>query len=300
MPAHAILSPCAFGNLPVVPAHPSSTDTVRFRLSWLPALNSLGNQVFERTTVSNGAPLIELIFAETDAPIDGYRHIGSSSGQSYPHSDGDAYTASVGPFPAGNQVVNVKVYRSDSAGPGLACNAGGPPFVVSQEDTMTIKSPVVEFYHAQLDHYFLTQNPDEIADLDRGVHPGWTRTGQAFEAYVSGRSENRGASTCRWYATSGNIDSHFFSASANECGTMHSLEPAWKQETMNAFEVALPDLITGACAQGTVPVYRLWNGRADSNHRYTTEVAIKTAMVAKGYVPEGYGPDGVAMCSPAP
>ena len=43
-----------------------------------------------------------------------------------------------------------------------------------------------------------------------------------------------------------------------------------------------PTPITGACPAGTAPVYRLWNQRADSNHRYTTSAAIKTQMLARG------------------
>jgi len=46
-----------------------------------------------------------------------------------------------------------------------------------------------------------------------------------------------------------------------------------------------------------VPVYRLYNNRADTNHRYTTSLAIRSQMIAKGYIPEGYGPNAVAMCA---
>jgi len=55
---------------------------------------------------------------------------------------------------------------------------------------------------------------------------------------------------------------------------------------------------SGACPAGTGPVYRLWNQRADSNHRYTIDATIKAQMIARGYVAEGYGPEAVAMCSP--
>jgi hypothetical protein len=58
----------------------------------------------------------------------------------------------------------------------------------------------------------------------------------------------------------------------------------------------LPDPVSGVCPSGGVPVYRLWNNRIDSNHRYTTRAAIRDQMVAKGYVAEGYGPDSVALC----
>jgi hypothetical protein len=52
---------------------------------------------------------------------------------------------------------------------------------------------------------------------------------------------------------------------------------------------------------GSIPVYRAWNNRADSNHRYTTSLAVEEAMIAKGYLAEGYGPSATptAMCSPA-
>jgi hypothetical protein len=61
--------------------------------------------------------------------------------------------------------------------------------------------------------------------------------------------------------------------------------------------VTFPNTTSGACPSGTAPVYRLWNGRADSNHRYTTDLAIRSQMISRGYIPEGYGALGVAMCA---
>ena len=46
----------------------------------------------------------------------------------------------------------------------------------------------------------------------------------------------------------------------------------------------------------TVPLYRVWNGRADANHRYTTNLADQSDRVRRGWIPEGYGPHGTAMC----
>ncbi|MEO8755093.1 MAG: hypothetical protein ABI624_20720 [Casimicrobiaceae bacterium] len=63
--------------------------------------------------------------------------------------------------------------------------------------------------------------------------------------------------------------------------------------------IALPDVATGDCPAGLVKVYRLWNNRADSNHRYTTDLALKATMIAKGYLAEGYGPDATIMCAVA-
>ena len=68
-------------------------------------------------------------------------------------------------------------------------------------------------------------------------------------------------------------------------------------EAPNVFYVGLPDIATGACPAGTTPVFRLWNQRADSNHRYTTDANVRAQMLAKGYVSEGYGPLGTAMCA---
>jgi hypothetical protein len=59
----------------------------------------------------------------------------------------------------------------------------------------------------------------------------------------------------------------------------------------------MPDLTTGECAAGGVPVYRTWNGRADSNHRYMTSMALRDQMIAKRHIAEGYGPNNVALCA---
>jgi hypothetical protein len=40
-------------------------------------------------------------------------------------------------------------------------------------------------------------------------------------------------------------------------------------------------------------------GEANADHRYTTDLATKNAMIALGYIPEGYGPDAVDMCAPS-
>ena len=51
---------------------------------------------------------------------------------------------------------------------------------------------------------------------------------------------------------------------------------------------------------GTTPVYRLYNeGQgAAPNHRYTTDLALRSQMIAKGWTPEGLGALGVIMCAP--
>jgi len=71
------------------------------------------------------------------------------------------------------------------------------------------------------------------------------------------------------------------------------------KETDAAFFVVLPSTSgadPGACPATTRPVYRVFNNRADGNHRYTISRAIRDQMVAKGGTAEGYGPDAVIMC----
>ena len=48
----------------------------------------------------------------------------------------------------------------------------------------------------------------------------------------------------------------------------------------------------------TDPVYRAYDNRRDANHRYTTDAPVRAAMLATGWVPEGYGPQAVVMCAP--
>ena len=60
----------------------------------------------------------------------------------------------------------------------------------------------------------------------------------------------------------------------------------------------VPDAITGACPRDDVPVYRLWNRRTDTNHRYTKSLAQRDDMVAKkGYAAEGFGAGQVILCA---
>lgn len=161
----------------------------------------------------------------------------------------------------------------------------------------------VEYYHAAFDHYFVTQDPAEIAALDTGRFTGWTRTGRGFAVFTAATA---GANpVCRFYIPPEHGDSHFFSASLAECADILGrigTDPNYSgyiHESPNAFYAALPDVATGACPAGMVPVFRLWNQRADSNHRYTADAGIKAAMQAKGYLAEGYGAQAASLCSTA-
>lgn len=161
---------------------------------------------------------------------------------------------------------------------------------------------VVEFYNAAPDHYFLTADAQEISDLDNGVHPGWKRTGQQFQVYVQDPTPVSGQATlagvCRYYGLPAfGLDTHFYSGIGDECDAVAKNWPdRWVLETPDAFAVHLPNTSDGTCPPGTSPLYRLFDNRADVNHRYTTWLAIRNQMIAQSWIPEGYGKLGVAMC----
>jgi len=155
---------------------------------------------------------------------------------------------------------------------------------------------VVEFYNAARDHYFMSSSAAEIADLDGGVHAGWIRTGLSFKAYAASAAGT--SPVCRFYLPPAYGDSHFYSASPAECSQVAAKYPGFVYETAATFYIGLPDALTGACAAGWTPVYRVWDNRPDTNHRYTTSVTVRQQMLAQGWIGEGYGPTQVIMCTP--
>lgn len=192
---------------------------------------------------------------------------------------------------------NPSSFGKDEAGEVYVADYGGGRIMRFGAPAASGTVPVVEYRHAALDHYFVTSDADEIAGLDAGVFGGWQRTGAGFRAWPApgaGRTP-----ICRFYLPPGHGDSHFFSADAAECERVRAANPAFVLESEAAMHLAAPDPQSGACADlSTQPVYRIWNRRSDTNHRYTTSPAVRDAMVAAGGVAEGYGPDAVAMCAP--
>jgi hypothetical protein len=179
---------------------------------------------------------------------------------------------------------------------------------------------VVEYFNAARTHYFITANPAEAAVLDDATLPGWTRTGGVFLALDGAAAQTTGAAAqtegaaaqtegaaaqtedaapvCRFYGRpEAGLDSHFYSASTVECAEVQArFSHAWLLETDRAFAVWLPDVATGACPAATRPLYRVYNGRPDANHRYTASTGVVRDMVSALWIPEGYGPHAVAMC----
>jgi plastocyanin len=177
---------------------------------------------------------------------------------------------------------------SVSVAPAVAVNHAGDYAMLA---SLRIRD-VVEYYNGVLDDYFLTQYDDEIAALDAGRIPGWQRTGYGLSmwggpptAVIPGL-----VAVCRVFLGV----THFYSAKG--CADAMAV-PAAIAETGDAFKAMLPDAGSGACTSGMVAVYRLWNPRGTA-HRYTLWRDVRAEMLSRGYLPEGYGPDGVAMCVP--
>ena len=209
---------------------------------------------------------------------------------------GDTCVLELAFAPGGTFATRAKLEYRD--GDGLAVHAialegfGVPP-LASADQTIAI-----EYFDAGLGHYFVTPLPSEQSVLDSGAIGGWKRTGEWFVAYRAGRGASFDANpVCRYYGRpEAGLDSHFYSASGVECAAVAQRFPqAWILESSDLFDIGLPDPISGACAGGQ-PIHRLWNAASSSSHRYTSDRATRAIMIAAGWIPEGYGSDGVAMC----
>ena len=164
------------------------------------------------------------------------------------------------------------------------------PHVYAWKETLR----AIEYYHSGLDHYFLTAWPAEIAALDDGIHPGWQRTGESFDTWTSGSGGRSGV--CRFYGVVAGKGTHFYTAHAGECTALMDRAP-WQYESLLGY-VQLPGGL--GCFLAPRPLYRLYNAGMGGapNHRYTTSLSIRAAMVAKGWISEGYGDLGVIGCIP--
>ena len=159
----------------------------------------------------------------------------------------------------------------------------------------------VEYYNAALDHYFVTASANEIEKLDAGMFVGWQRTSYVFKVFdpstpVSGVSPFAG-STAGLPPDSTRISIPRRLPNARKCASAFPTPGRGDRKRVRRVAARSAD---GQCPATSVPVYRIWNKRIDSNHRFTTDPAVQQAMIARGYVAEGYGPGPmpVAMCAP--
>jgi beta-mannanase len=161
---------------------------------------------------------------------------------------------------------------------------------------------VSEFFAPSLNHYFRTAIPEEAASLKANPASGFFYTNKDFRAFLRDDHPVSAQPVCRFYGSlTIGPNSHFYTADAAECAQLKQLQittpdgqPRWNFEE-NAFAIDVP--ASGACpAFAPIPVYRAYNHRAaqnDSNHRYTTDIAVYQQMIALGWNGEG-----IVMCSP--
>jgi hypothetical protein len=170
------------------------------------------------------------------------------------------------------------------------------PFVIGADQGV---EPIVEYYFAASDTYFITGIQAEINALDSGQFAGWQRTGFQFNGYDPVKAPSSTTPVCRFFNdTFGTTSSHFYALHGLGCEDTIADFPDWKLESASAFNMKVPDA-AGTCPADTLPVYRLFNnGKGGTpNHRYTISTDVRDEMISEGWTPEGYG-IGVEFCSP--
>jgi len=138
----------------------------------------------------------------------------------------------------------------------------------------------------------MTAQADEIAGLDGGAYNfAFARTGRSF--HVHDTPADGTVPVCRFFTvTFAPKSSHFYTADPAECELVKH-NPDWQYEKI-AFHIRVP--VSGVCAAGTVPVYRMYNnGQTGApNHRFTTDLALYQDFTN---TKNGSG-EGIAFCSP--
>jgi subtilisin family serine protease len=320
----------AQGTIVVVAAGNSSADATGFAPASCSGVITVGaaSRAGERTSYTNFGYRVDLSAPGGDFPSDDLLMVSTSNdgtttpgAPSYKHEAGTSFSS---PLVAGTvslmlarnalltpgQALSILQNTTRNYPPGSSCGAGAcgagildAGLAVSSTVPGGAQPPanattVVEFYREDLDHYFITASAAEAALVDALFGNLFKRTGFYFYAYADPLSAPFGARpVCRFYAA-GLINSHYYTADPAECQYVQThWAGIWNLETPAAFYVSVPDS-AGNCPAGTLPVYRFFNGRRDANHRYTVDLSIRRAMINRGWVQEGAGPNGVVFCSP--
>ncbi len=149
----------------------------------------------------------------------------------------------------------------------------------------------VEFYNNPLEHYFVAAGRDEIDGILAGAAgPGWELSRESFKVWPQMPSDTfvAAAPVCRFYgALAGGPNSHFFTASAEECETVKR-NGGWFYEGIGFY--IRPVGNPRQCPAGWLSVNRAYNNgfvRNDSNHRFTTSDSSIREMGRKGWAVEG-------------
>jgi subtilisin family serine protease len=158
--------------------------------------------------------------------------------------------------------------------------------------------PVVEYYRADLDHYFVTASAAEIAYYDTFLAATWQRTGGMFYAYPSGATAPPGARAVCRYSAAGLINSNYWSADPSQCAAVAAnAAGGWHEDTPAAFYIEVADA-SGQCGDGHVPVYRFFDNRRDANQRFTVDRSERRAMQNRAWVEDAGNATGAVFCAP--
>ena len=264
------------------PAHPASTDRVALRAQLaVPA----GRAVLARAVRRGSAIELEVVVTDEPQLLPAYRRVGD------PALDALAF---VGPLDAGSYTITTTT-RSIAAGIETRCPASRSDLVIARTPAPVVFVDVIEYYDTVGRRHFMTADAREIADLDASP-TRWVRTGGGFKAYALYESDNRAEAVCRYERAGGTVrDGYMLSATYRECAAL-AANGAWRYDS-RAFDIVHPDTLSGACPAGTRAVYRVWD-LGSGDHRWTTDAVLRASLVAHGWVSEGYGSLGVAMCAP--
>ena len=156
------------------------------------------------------------------------------------------------------------------------------------------KVAAIEYFHAQIGHYFLTAQADEQFGLDNQLLPGWVRTGNQFNVWDS-QAAGTSAVFRLFTVKFASKAAHFYTAdSVERDGRRTENGGDWTYEKVAYFLKATD---TGVCGAGEVPIYRMFNdGQTGApNHRFTTSLATyQDFTTTKGWLGEG-----IRFCAPA-
>ncbi|MBL8308842.1 MAG: hypothetical protein JNL19_00325 [Burkholderiales bacterium] len=198
---------------------------------------------------------------------------------------------------------------------GLAIFPGAPFFVatggrgaliatVDSAVTLPTQVTAIEYFHPQLNYYFITSRDNEKSLLD--AVPAWTKTGASFKMMLNPDAALGGVT--RFYfdkiAKNNTRGSHFYTTNPADVAVLQALNPgnaALPQKPVNEGIDSFAWRATGSgvsatCPSGTAPLYRLFRGSKfpdDPNHRFTTSLAVYNQFVGLGWDGEG-----VAFCVP--
>ena len=156
---------------------------------------------------------------------------------------------------------------------------------------------VIEYYHRDLDSYFITGRADEQQALD-GIS-AFNRTGAAFVALPANSATSKQTRICRFYISlaSPPTSSHFYGRESVDCLPLIASPPTGFSYEGYDFAVAESSPAGQCPGDARFPVHRAFRPGASgksSNHRYLVSTTQYNAMVAHGWTGEG-----IAFCATA-